>query len=188
MTMSMQQNVAPPQALLPVMFISAGQVWDMSVQTLRLRVEHQRVYPALVLCLSEPVPPALRTALQGSSQATAGPPPAACQWASTRLRSTDRSAIHSKRTLCCEQSGVPCAGFCKQQLWPLFHYLLPLSPTASGRFDPELWQAYVKANKAFADKLVEVGLAPLVQGLSRMLGLSRTSWWRWVWRPCLDLT
>lgn len=51
---------------------------------------------------------------------------------------------------------MPCAGFCKQQLWPLFHYLLPLSPTASGRFDPELWQAYVKANKAFADKLVEV--------------------------------
>ena len=38
-------------------------------------------------------------------------------------------------------------GFCKQQLWPLCHYLLPLSPTSSGRFDPELWQAYVKANK-----------------------------------------
>ncbi|CAL8463619.1 g3153 [Coccomyxa elongata] len=47
-------------------------------------------------------------------------------------------------------------GFCKQQLWPLFHYLLPLSPNSSGRFNPELWQAYVKANKAFADKLVEV--------------------------------
>ncbi len=40
------------------------------------------------------------------------------------------------------------AGFCKQQLWPLFHYLLPLSPASSGRFDPDLWQAYVKANKA----------------------------------------
>ena len=39
------------------------------------------------------------------------------------------------------------AGFCKQQLWPLFHYLLPLSPTSTGRFNPELWQAYVKANK-----------------------------------------
>ncbi|CAL5223978.1 g6589 [Coccomyxa viridis] len=47
-------------------------------------------------------------------------------------------------------------GFCKQQLWPLFHYLLPLSPNSTGRFNPELWQAYVKANKAFADKLVEV--------------------------------
>jgi hypothetical protein len=40
------------------------------------------------------------------------------------------------------------AGFCKQQLWPLFHYLLPLSPNSTGRFNPELWQAYVKANKA----------------------------------------
>ena len=39
------------------------------------------------------------------------------------------------------------AGFCKQQLWPLFHYLLPLSPTSTCRFDPDLWQAYVKANK-----------------------------------------
>ena len=39
------------------------------------------------------------------------------------------------------------AGFCKQQLWPLFHYLLPLSPGSNGRFDPDLWQAYVKANK-----------------------------------------
>ena len=39
------------------------------------------------------------------------------------------------------------AGFCKQQLWPLFHYLLPLSPLSSGRFQAELWQAYIKANK-----------------------------------------
>mmetsp|Transcript_7436 Transcript_7436/g.16134 ORF Transcript_7436/g.16134 Transcript_7436/m.16134 type:complete len:857 (+) Transcript_7436:209-2779(+) len=46
-------------------------------------------------------------------------------------------------------------GFCKQQLWPLFHYILPVSPFSSGRFDSELWQAYVKANKTFADKLVD---------------------------------
>ncbi|MEW5315842.1 MAG: hypothetical protein WDW38_007244 [Sanguina aurantia] len=46
-------------------------------------------------------------------------------------------------------------GFCKQQLWPLFHYVLPMSPTSLGRFDAELWQAYVKANKIFCDKLVE---------------------------------
>lgn len=39
-------------------------------------------------------------------------------------------------------------GFCKQQLWPLFHYVLPMSPYSAGRFDSELWQAYVKANKA----------------------------------------
>lgn len=39
------------------------------------------------------------------------------------------------------------AGFCKQQLWPLFHYSLPFSPSSLGRYDSELWQAYVKANK-----------------------------------------
>ncbi len=38
-------------------------------------------------------------------------------------------------------------GFCKQQLWPLFHYILPMSPSSAGRYNAELWQAYVKANK-----------------------------------------
>ena len=55
------------------------------------------------------------------------------------------------QTGACSQSALSqdlsAAGFCKQQLWPLFHYLLPLSPGSSGRFDPDLWQAYVKANK-----------------------------------------
>ena len=39
------------------------------------------------------------------------------------------------------------AGFCKQQLWPMLHYWLPLSPSSASRFSPDLWQAYVKANK-----------------------------------------
>ncbi|XP_058108343.1 alpha,alpha-trehalose-phosphate synthase [UDP-forming] 6-like [Magnolia sinica] len=47
-------------------------------------------------------------------------------------------------------------GFCKQQLWPLFHYMLPLSPDLGGRFDRLLWQAYVSVNKIFADKILEV--------------------------------
>lgn len=47
-------------------------------------------------------------------------------------------------------------GFCKQYLWPLFHYMLPLSPDHGSRFDRTLWQAYVSANKLFADKVVEV--------------------------------
>ncbi|KAL5206021.1 hypothetical protein ABZP36_034230 [Zizania latifolia] len=47
-------------------------------------------------------------------------------------------------------------GFCKQQLWPLFHYMLPLSPELGGRFDRTLWQAYVSVNKIFADKILEV--------------------------------
>ncbi|XP_075089295.1 putative alpha,alpha-trehalose-phosphate synthase [UDP-forming] 9 [Nicotiana tabacum] len=47
-------------------------------------------------------------------------------------------------------------GFCKQQLWPLFHYMLPMCPDHGDRFDRQLWQAYVSANKLFADKVMEV--------------------------------
>nr|ALN13346.1 trehalose-6-phosphate synthase-13 [Hevea brasiliensis] len=47
-------------------------------------------------------------------------------------------------------------GFCKQQLWPLFHYMLPMCPDHGDRFDRTLWQAYVSANKMFADKIMEI--------------------------------
>ncbi|EFJ35313.1 trehalose phosphate synthase [Selaginella moellendorffii] len=47
-------------------------------------------------------------------------------------------------------------GFCKQQLWPLFHYTLPLTPEHGGRFDRPLWQAYLSVNKLFADKVMEI--------------------------------
>lgn len=47
-------------------------------------------------------------------------------------------------------------GFCKQHLWPLFHYMLPMCPDHGDRFDRLLWQAYVSANKTFADKVMEV--------------------------------
>ncbi|GFP89728.1 probable alpha alpha-trehalose-phosphate synthase [UDP-forming] 11 [Phtheirospermum japonicum] len=47
-------------------------------------------------------------------------------------------------------------GFCKHYLWPLFHYMLPITPDHGLRFDKTKWLAYVSANKAFADKLVEV--------------------------------
>ncbi|CAL0325604.1 unnamed protein product [Lupinus luteus] len=47
-------------------------------------------------------------------------------------------------------------GFCKHYLWPLFHYMLPLSPSHGARFDRSQWQAYVLANKIFADKVTEV--------------------------------
>ncbi|KAK6116515.1 hypothetical protein DH2020_049753 [Rehmannia glutinosa] len=46
-------------------------------------------------------------------------------------------------------------GFCKQQLWPLFHYMLPMCPDHGDRFDRQLWQAYVSANRTFADKIME---------------------------------
>ena len=47
-------------------------------------------------------------------------------------------------------------GFCKQHLWPLFHYMLPMYSDFCNRFDRSLWQAYVAANKIFADKVMEV--------------------------------
>ncbi|GER52088.1 trehalose phosphate synthase [Striga asiatica] len=47
-------------------------------------------------------------------------------------------------------------GFCKHYLWPLFHYMLPLTPSHGVRFDKSTWQAYVLANKVFADKVMEV--------------------------------
>ncbi|GAY34803.1 hypothetical protein CUMW_013430 [Citrus unshiu] len=47
-------------------------------------------------------------------------------------------------------------GFCKQHLWPLFHYMLPFSATHGGRFDRSLWEAYVSANKIFSQRVIEV--------------------------------
>uniref|UniRef100_A0A0D9XD80 Trehalose 6-phosphate phosphatase n=1 Tax=Leersia perrieri TaxID=77586 RepID=A0A0D9XD80_9ORYZ len=45
--------------------------------------------------------------------------------------------------------------FCKQQLWPLFHYMLPICLDKGELFDRSLFQAYVRANKIFGDKVME---------------------------------
>ncbi|XP_071685823.1 probable alpha,alpha-trehalose-phosphate synthase [UDP-forming] 7 [Rutidosis leptorrhynchoides] len=47
-------------------------------------------------------------------------------------------------------------GFCKKQLWPLFHYMLPFSADHGGRFDRSMWESYVAANKLFSQKVIEV--------------------------------
>ncbi|KAI4383356.1 hypothetical protein MLD38_009204 [Melastoma candidum] len=47
-------------------------------------------------------------------------------------------------------------GFCKRQLWPLFHYMLPFSADHGGQFDRSLWEAYISANKLFSQKVIEV--------------------------------
>ncbi|KAF8411080.1 hypothetical protein HHK36_003619 [Tetracentron sinense] len=47
-------------------------------------------------------------------------------------------------------------GFCKQHLWPLFHYMLPFSADHGSRFDRSLWEAYVSANNLFSQKVIEV--------------------------------
>lgn len=47
-------------------------------------------------------------------------------------------------------------GFCKRQLWPFFHYMLPFSRSNGGRFDRSVWEAYVAANKLFFQKVIKV--------------------------------
>jgi trehalose 6-phosphate synthase/phosphatase len=47
-------------------------------------------------------------------------------------------------------------GFCKKQLWSLFHYMLPFSADNGRRFDRSMWEAYVSANKLFSQKVIEV--------------------------------
>eukprot|EP00250_Pteridium_aquilinum_P003666 c13976_g1_i1 orf=256-2544(+) len=47
-------------------------------------------------------------------------------------------------------------GFCKHHLWPLFHYMLPITVEHGARFDRALWRAYISVNKMFADKVMEV--------------------------------
>uniref|UniRef100_A0ACD5YXK7 Uncharacterized protein n=1 Tax=Avena sativa TaxID=4498 RepID=A0ACD5YXK7_AVESA len=52
-------------------------------------------------------------------------------------------------------------GFCKHYMWPLLHYLLPLTPSTLGGlpYDRALYHSFLSANRAFADRLTEV-LAP----------------------------
>eukprot|EP00803_Ostreobium_quekettii_P008155 evm.model.scf_2301.1 EVM.evm.TU.scf_2301.1 scf_2301:9314-19956(+) len=47
-------------------------------------------------------------------------------------------------------------GCCKQQLWPLFHYVLPTAPLCTQRFDLDMWQAYKQANMVFAQQVISV--------------------------------
>ncbi|GAB2274703.1 Probable alpha,alpha-trehalose-phosphate synthase [UDP-forming] 7 [Dionaea muscipula] len=46
--------------------------------------------------------------------------------------------------------------FCKKQLWPLLHYMLPFSTDHGGRFDRSLWEDYVLVNRMFSQKVIEV--------------------------------
>ncbi|CAH9116739.1 unnamed protein product [Cuscuta europaea] len=47
-------------------------------------------------------------------------------------------------------------GFCKEHLWPLFHYMLPFPTDRGAHSDRSLWQAYVSVNNSFSQKVVEV--------------------------------
>ncbi|KAK9763176.1 Trehalose-6-P synthase/phosphatase complex subunit [Basidiobolus ranarum] len=45
--------------------------------------------------------------------------------------------------------------FCKQVLWPMFHYILPEYPQSLG-YEDEAWQHCLSVNRKFADAVVEV--------------------------------
>mmetsp|Transcript_23901 Transcript_23901/g.28921 ORF Transcript_23901/g.28921 Transcript_23901/m.28921 type:complete len:851 (-) Transcript_23901:232-2784(-) len=47
-------------------------------------------------------------------------------------------------------------GMCKKIMWPLFHYVLPLSPQSDARYNPAYWQSYIAANRKFADVVIEI--------------------------------
>ncbi|KAL1823296.1 hypothetical protein ACET3Z_010074 [Daucus carota] len=47
-------------------------------------------------------------------------------------------------------------GCCKHYLWPLFHYRLPMTENVGVKFDKNMWQAYISANKIFAQRVAEV--------------------------------
>lgn len=47
-------------------------------------------------------------------------------------------------------------GFCKQYLWPLFHYMLPRTPAYCNQYDRSLWEAYVEANRLFAETVFQL--------------------------------
>ncbi|KAI9158087.1 putative alpha,alpha-trehalose-phosphate synthase [Paramyrothecium foliicola] len=44
--------------------------------------------------------------------------------------------------------------FCKQILWPVFHYQIPDNPKSKA-YEDHSWKYYVNVNQAFADKLVK---------------------------------
>ncbi|KAK4156650.1 glycosyltransferase family 20-domain-containing protein [Chaetomidium leptoderma] len=44
--------------------------------------------------------------------------------------------------------------YCKQILWPVFHYQIPDNPKSKA-YEDHSWQYYVKVNQAFADKIVK---------------------------------
>uniref|UniRef100_A0A453PUU6 Trehalose 6-phosphate phosphatase n=1 Tax=Aegilops tauschii subsp. strangulata TaxID=200361 RepID=A0A453PUU6_AEGTS len=89
-------------------------------------------------------------------------PPAAAEAASDELASYLVSAFSCLPVfLPADLHGKFYHGFCKHYMWPLLHYLLPLTPSTLGGlpFDRALYHSFLSANRAFADRLTEV-LAP----------------------------
>lgn len=72
-------------------------------------------------------------------------------------------------------------GMCKQIMWPMFHYVLPMSPTSNARFDPNLWQVRAHPHSRCGARR-EVLIHRLLPRTTTALApsqLSRLDVWRW---------
>ena len=69
----------------------------------------------------------------------------------------DRLATeHDSLTVFCKDSDFDghYGHYCKQILWPVFHYQIPDNPKSKA-YEDHSWVYYVKVNQAFADKIVK---------------------------------
>ncbi len=83
-----------------------------------------------------------------------------CGLSSNSVKANERKAIekylksnHNSHTLFLSKNDQKLfySGFCNKTIWPLFHYF-----TEYTEFSGELWQSYVRVNRAFCTKVLEI--------------------------------
>lgn len=71
-------------------------------------------------------------------------------------------------------------GMCKQIMWPMFHYVLPMSPSSAARFEPSLWQVQCLSNSQVGSCWT-IAHFMLVQSLAAYAGVTASHFFRnWV--------
>ncbi|KAI1821256.1 family 20 glycosyltransferase [Xylaria intraflava] len=88
---------------------------------------------------------------------TLGMPTDALEGTQTKLDIYDRLATEfNMLTVFCSDKDFDghYMHFCKQILWPVFHYQIPDNPKSKA-YEDHSWQFYVNLNRSFADKIVK---------------------------------
>jgi trehalose-6-phosphate synthase len=88
---------------------------------------------------------------------TLGMPTDALEGTQQKQDIEDRLATeHDSLTVFCKDSDFDghYTHYCKQILWPVFHYQIPDNPKSKA-YEDHSWVYYVKVNQAFADKIVQ---------------------------------
>lgn len=88
---------------------------------------------------------------------TLGMPTDALEDSQTKQDIEDRMATeYDSLTVFCKDSDFDghYTHYCKQILWPVFHYQIPDNPKSKA-YEDHSWIYYVKVNQAFADKIVK---------------------------------